>query len=181
MSRVIVELDQPWIGASPQLAWIVGIAPTPGSGQSIGFATTAGRSVTGASIDMKAELAKGAGNKPMKEEKGSNKEPPSALSLCPTGDMMLGVVLDPKLGAKFDTLPFSGGYDGADSDMLGVVRVSDTTAYMVVPASKFGTSYVKAFNIHLVVSGRYADGQATVTRIILDPDFRLPPPGSNAT
>lgn len=178
MSRIIVELDQPWSGPTPQLAWIVGIAPTPGGGQGIGFSTTAGRSVTGTSIDMKAELSKGAGNKPMKEQKGSNREPPSALSLCPTGDMMLGVVLDAKLGAKFDTLPFSGGYTGAGNDMLGVVRVSDTAAYMVVPASKFGTSYVKAFNIHLVVAGKYTDGQATVTRIILDPDMRLPPPGS---
>ncbi len=178
MARKIVELTKAWTGPMPQVAWIIGIAPTSGGGQGIGFANTAARTVKGASINMTAELSDGAGNKPPKELQGSNTKKPSALSLCPTEDIILGIVLDIRLGATFDALPFSGGYDGAADDYLGVVRVSDTTAYMVVPASTFGPAYDKPFNIHLDVVGKYVDGQATVTQIILDPDIRLPPPGT---
>lgn len=177
MSRMIVELGKQWGQPLPDLAWIIEIDALPGGGQGIGFAAKAGRAVNGPNINMINELQKGAGNKKLKQYKGNNKDKPSALSLCPTGDFVLGVILGKDLGATFDNKPFSGGYTGADSDYLGMTLVSPTTAYVVVPASTFGPSYVKPFNIHISVAGQYADGQATVTRIILDPDTRLPPPG----
>lgn len=177
MARKIVELDKAWDGPLPDTAWIIEIDALPGGGQGIGFAAKAGRSVKGSSIDMRSELAKGAGSSKLKTYKGNNPKKPSALSLCMSEDVILGIILGNKLGATFDELPFSGGYDGADDDYLGMVRVSSTTAYVVVPASKFGTAYVKPFNIHLDVTGKNGDGTETVTQIILDPDTRLPPPG----
>ena len=176
MSRIIVELDQAWSGDLPPTAWILGIGPINGGGQSIGFACTAGRKATG-KINILAELQTGPGNKPMPEMAGSNRNKPTALSLCASTDVVVGIVLDPKLGAVFSDLPFSGGYAGADSDYLSATRVSDRTAYLVIPASRFGGSYEKPFNIHLEVDGKTAGGMSIRTSIILDPDTRLPPPG----
>lgn len=177
MARKIVELDKAWTGPLPALAWIIEVDALPGGGQGIGFAASAGRAVTGSPIDIKRELAAGAGTKKLKSYKGNNPKKPSALSLCMSEDLILGIVLGNKLGATFDSLPFSGGYAGADNDYLGMTLVSSTTAYVVVPASKFGSSYYKPFNIHLDVIGKNGDGAETVTQIILDPDSRLPPPG----
>lgn len=177
MARTIVELGKAWSGPQPDTAWIIEIDAIPGGGQSIGFAAKAGRSVSGPNIDMAAELARGAGTAKLKSYKGNNPKKPSALSLCMDKDVMLGIVLGSKLGATFDDRPFSGGYAGADGDYLGMTLVSPTTAYVVVPASKFGASYYKPFNIHLDVVGKNGNGEETVTQIILDPDTRLPPPG----
>ncbi len=177
MARKIVELENAWDGAMPDTAWIIEIDAIPGGGQSIGFAAKAGRSVTGTAINMPDQLRQGAGGTKLKSYKGANPKKPSALSLCLDKDIILGITLGSKLGATFDEKPFSGGYDGADKDYRGVVRVSSTAAYMVVAGSTFGTSYVKPFNIHLDVSGKDGNGEDTVTQIILDPDTRLPPPG----
>ena len=177
MSRIIVELNRLWNDPLPQMAWIIGIGPIPGGGQGIGFAPTAGRKITGSSINMADELDRGPGNTPLKQTSGPNPRPLSAFSLCPDGDLILGIFLDPKLDAAFDTLPFSGAYANADSELRGMTRVSDSGAYMVIPASKFGSENLKEFNIHLVLTGKSIGGQTTTTRIILDPDIRLPPPG----
>lgn len=177
MARKIVELDKAWAGPLPGLAWIIEIDALPGGGQGIGFAAKAGRSVAGSPIDIKRELTDGAGTKKLKNYQGNNPKKPSALSLCMSEDLILGIVLGSKLGATFDALPFSGGYDGAANDYLGMTLVSPTTAYVIVPASKFGSAYYKPFNIHLDVFGKNGNGDQTVTQIILDPDSRLPPPG----
>lgn len=180
MSRTSIALSGTWSGPTPKLAWILGIGETPGKALNIIY--TAGRSVTG-TIDMAAELRAGAGSKKMNYNSVPNKNPtPSALSLAVNQDVYLGFILDPRLGASFAQVPFSGGYVGADADYLSVTRVNDTQAYLIVKGSAFGSGeYCKPFNIHVEAKGTQGNAVPYVTPLIIDPDTRWPdgpnPPG----
>ena len=173
MSRMSVELTKQWPGAQPQLAWIFSVGETAGKALNIVYKNA--HSVTGA-INMPAELAAGAGNKAPVYASSPNRNPtPTALSLKANQDLILGFVLDAKMGAIFADAPFSGGYRGAENDYYSVTRVSDTTAYLVIKGSSFGAGdYSKPFNIHLVAKGTQGNNVAYVTPLIIDPDTRWP-------
>lgn len=183
MARKIVEITGRWPGKEqPKKAWIISVERAGGGGA--GFAVNYGnlRCVTGDAIDIRAELAKGAGNKkavfhPGKGGKGGRRKP-TALSLVCQEDIIIGLVLDKSMRAEFDPNgPFSGGYDAAGSDYFEATYVSADTAFLKARAGEFGEDYSKEFNIHLVTRGKFPDGEDNETPIILDPEFRQPPPG----
>jgi hypothetical protein len=169
-----IGLGGQWPGTAPQLAWVLLLQEMPGAAMNV--VVKAAQSYSGV-IDMPALLAQ----KPKKTfdwTKGSNKAPPTALSMHVTQDMYVGFILSDKMGVKFADQPFSGGAADAANFWFQPTRVSDTTAYLMVRGSMFNPAgCVHPFNIHLVATGTFADGTPYSTPIIIDPDGRLPDGG----
>lgn len=178
MSRTIIELEKPWDGPAPQLAWIMQLTVGSAGGFSYGNA----RKVAGDTIDIAAELKAGAGDRPAEFQSGkeSRGNPASALSLTGNETMYLGLELVGSKDLEFDAdAPFSQGDAKAEQGFFNSVRIAPNLAYVIVNASEFGKEFVRKFNIHVVSNGRFPDGSANQTPIIIDPDVRIPPPGYN--
>ena len=178
MSRTIIELEKPWGGAPPQLAWIMQLT----AGSAGGFSYGNARKVAGEAIDIEAELKAGAGERPAEFQSGKESQgnPPSALSLTGNETMYLGLELVGPKELEFDAAgPFSQGDAKAEQGFFNSVRIAPNLAYVIVNASEFGKEFVRKFNIHVVSNGSFPDGSASTTPIIIDPDVRIPPPGYN--
>lgn len=181
MSRMIVEIKGSWPRpVQPQTAWIISVERSGNAGFEVDYGSL--RVVEGDAIDIRTELAKGAGTQKAKFYPGkggkSKKRMPTSLSLVCQKDVIIGLVLGKSMKAEFDPAgPFSGGYDGADTDYFEATFVSPTTAYFKACAGEFGDDFCKEFNVHLITRGKFPDGEQNETPIILDPQIRMPPPG----
>lgn len=180
MSRTIIELEKPWDGPAPQLAWIMQL--TVGGNGAVGFSYGNARKVAGKAIDIAAELKAGAGDRPAEFQSGKESpgNPPSALSLTGNETMYLGLELVGPPELEFDAdAPFSQGDAKAEQGFFNSVCIAPNLAYVIVNASEFGKEFVRKFNIHIVSNARFPDGSANQTPLIIDPDVRIPPPGYN--